>query len=780
MRYWLDPQPVTVPADLRDFVGGHPLVAELLARRGITDVAAARAFLDPDAYNPSPPDAMPGMAEAVARVTAAIRHKERLCVWGDFDVDGQTSTTLLVAALRDLGADVIYHIPVRETESHGVKVPFLQPELDKGVRVLLTCDTGIDAHEAVAYANARGVSVVITDHHELPPELPQAHAIVNPHLLPAGHPLGTLPGVGVAYKLTEALYAWAGRPDDAAQYLDLVALGLVADVAELSGDARYLLQRGLRALRTTSRLGLQELMRWANLVPARVSEEDIGFGLGPRLNALGRLDDANVIVEFLTTTDLTRARILASQLEAHNARRKLLCDQVFAAAQAQLEENPALLDSAALVLGHATWPTGVVGVVANRLVDLYQRPVILLNTPADGPARGSARSVEGCHITDAIAAHQELLLSFGGHAMAAGVSLLPENLPTFQRRLSESVAAQLSKISAPSVLTVDSYVPLSALSLELVAQLERLAPFGSGNPRPLLATQNLTISGSRSLGREGRHLLSTVEDAYGDAQQVVWWHWDNAALPDGAFDLAYSIRVNTYRGEPQLQIVWEAARAIVSVTAPEPAPARQLQIVDYRREPRPATLVKPLLERKDVQIWCEGSAEGVSGKTRYELQPASVLAMWTLPPGPEELSRAFEIVAPDTLYLFQIDPGLSTAEAFLKFLIGLVKHALHNRAGELQVATLAGLMGHREATVRLGLTWLEARGFIQILQDEGGDLQVTAGEQHPVSTLDQIGTQLQALLDETAAYRAYLARVSVADLRRFIGVLDGETLLFAP
>jgi single-stranded-DNA-specific exonuclease len=242
------------------------------------------------------------------------------------------------------------------------------------VRVLLTCDTGIDAHEAVAYANARGVSVVITDHHELPPELPQAHAIVNPHLLPAGHPLGTLPGVGVAYKLTEALYAWAGRPDDAAQYLDLVALGLVADVAELSGDARYLLQRGLRALRTTSRLGLQELMRWANLVPARVSEEDIGFGLGPRLNALGRLDDANVIVEFLTTTDLTRARILASQLEAHNARRKLLCDQVFAAAHAQLEENPALLDSAALVLGHATWPTGVVGVVANRLVDSISAP----------------------------------------------------------------------------------------------------------------------------------------------------------------------------------------------------------------------------------------------------------------------------------------------------------------------------------------------------------------------------------------------------------------------
>ena len=204
---WLDPIPVSVPTALRESVGGHPLVAETLARRGITRLEEARAFLDPVAYAPTPASALPGVDQAVERLTEAIRRGERICVWGDFDVDGQTATTLLVSTLRELGADVDYHIPVRATESHGVNLPHLKAVIADGARLLLTCDTGVSAHEAIAYANAQGVDVIVTDHHELPPTLPNALAVVNPHRLPDDHPLATLPGVGVAYKLAEALLA---------------------------------------------------------------------------------------------------------------------------------------------------------------------------------------------------------------------------------------------------------------------------------------------------------------------------------------------------------------------------------------------------------------------------------------------------------------------------------------------------------------------------------------------------------------------------------------------
>ena len=302
-RQWLEPLSVPTPEAPQTLAGEglHPLVAQVLARRGLVDAAAVRAFLDPACYVPASPFDLPGMEAAVARIGSALRRQEVIGVWGDFDVDGQTSTTLLVEALRHLGADVRYHIPVRERESHGVTIPYLSQFLDDGVQLVVTCDTGITANEAVAYARQRGVDVIITDHHSLPEQLPEALALVNPQFLAPGHPLGALPGVGVAYKLVEALYQRRGDPEACARYLDLVALGIVADVALQTGDTRYLLQRGLSALRQTQRLGLLALFEMAELSPAGLSEEHIGFMIGPRLNALGRLSDANPIVDFLTT-----------------------------------------------------------------------------------------------------------------------------------------------------------------------------------------------------------------------------------------------------------------------------------------------------------------------------------------------------------------------------------------------------------------------------------------------------------------------------------------------
>ena len=476
MLTWIEPQENFLSAALQSAVGGHPLIAKTLVRRGIRDVETARAFLDPGYYQPSSPDELPGLTRAADRLERAIHSQEAICVWGDFDVDGQTSTTLLVSTLRDLGARLSYHIPVRASESHGVNLNMLSRILDEGTQLVLTCDTGIAANEAVAYARQRGVDMIVSDHHDLPEVLPQAYAVINPKLLPAGHPLGTLPGVGVAYKLAQELYRRAGKAEACEQHLDLVALGIVADVAIQRDDTRYLLQRGLDVFRQNRRLGLQALLELAELSPTWLSEEHIGFVIGPRLNALGRLSDANPVVEFLTTDNIGRARLLALELQGLNARRKLLTDQVFQGALAQLEREPGLLSYEALVLANPVWPAGVIGIVASRLVERFNKPVILLSAPPGEMARGSARSIEGVNISAAIATQAEMLAGFGGHPMAAGLSIASERIPEFRRALARSVRAQLGDVQPEATLQIDGYLSLVELSLDLVADLERLAP----------------------------------------------------------------------------------------------------------------------------------------------------------------------------------------------------------------------------------------------------------------------------------------------------------------
>ena len=758
MYKWLDPASVVVPADLQDFVGGHSLVAQTLVRRGIISVAAARAFLDPDAYTPAPPQDFPNLLHAVERLETAIRQGERVCVWGDFDVDGQTSTTLLVSALRALDANVTYHIPVRATESHGVHLSQLTRVIAEGAQLLLTCDTGIDAHEAVAYANAHGVDVIITDHHELPPTLPDTYAIVNTHLLPVGHPLATLPGVGVAYKVAEELASRAGRPAAVTRYLDLVALGIVADVAEQTGDARYLLQRGLDVLRNTTRLGPLEMMKLAHLNPAQLTEENIAFALAPRMNALGRLADANVSVEFLTTDDLTQARILATQLEALNNERKRLCEEVAHGAEAQLARDPALLDYGALVLTNPHWPAGVIGIVASRLVEQYNRPALLIATPEGELGHGSARSVAGVHITEALATQADLLASFGGHAMAAGLALSPENIPALRRGLSRAVLAQRGEVPPSPTLHIDGYLALADLSLELVADLGRLGPFGAGNPPLTLATRDVTVQSHSKLGRDGNHQQLVVEDAGGATQRVLWWRSDETSLPEGHFDLAYTVGVNTFRGNRSLQVTWVDARQVaapaVVVEVAEPA----LEVVDYRREPHPLTLLKPLLAEEDVQVWAEGVQDAV-GRPRRALEPAATLVIWTAPPGPGVLQAALERVAPRRVVLFGVDPGLDTLEAFLKRLMGLVKYALRAGGGRLQVAALAEATAQRQITVRQGIAWLAAKGHLTVQSEAGDEVEVSVGGTASSGSASGAASELRALLDETAAYRRHFAKV---------------------
>ncbi len=760
---WLEPRPVDVPQALRDFTGEPGIIAELLVRRGITTPEQARAFFDPTAYSPAPPTDLPDMDKAAARILQAIQNHERIGVWGDFDVDGQTSTTLLVSTLRDLGADVIYHIPVRAQESHGVNIPNLETMIQQCVQIILTCDTGISAHEAADYARQRGINFIITDHHTPPPELPDAYAIVNPQRLPETHPLGTLPGVGTAYKLAEELYRVAGRPQDVEKHLDLVALGTIADVALLTGDTRYLVQRGLEQLRLNQRLGLQVLYEMAEIVPGQLTEEQISFTIAPRLNAIGRLDDANPIVDFLTTTNESVARLIAVKLEGLNAQRKLLCDQVFHGAMAQIEQNPALLEEPILILSHPQWPAGVVGIVASRMVELFQRPAILLTAPPGQPARGSARSVEGINITAAIAENASLLNGFGGHPMAAGLSLEQERLGDFRRGMCRSIKSMLQEHPPLLELNIDTYQGFEDLTLNFVEKIDQLAPFGAGNPHITMATRNITIRETHEIGKTHDHLQLLVEDEAGNTRRVIWWQGAGSPLPAGKFDMAYTARATNFRGQVSVSLEWIGAR-VLDENIPV-AEKTRIEVIDQRDALEPETLLTPFLNSPQVQVWREGeSAAVIEGRDRNHLEGCDTLIIWNIPPGSRELESALKICAPKRVILFGVPAASDQPQAFFTRLTGLARYAIRQRAGWVTIPDLACACGQREITINSGLAWLYAKGVLCQVREDEGRLQIAEGGILDASSLPRLDEEVKAILQETAAYRAFFLRAGAAQI----------------
>jgi len=758
---WLEPQPVEVPEALRRAVGGHPLVAEALVRRGICDPETARAWLDPGLYHPQPLAELPGLPAAVERLAQAVQKGERILIWGDFDVDGLASTAILVENLRALGATVRYHIPDRAS-GHGVHLETVRSLLAGAnpPQLIVTCDTGVTALAPVAYARGLGVDFVITDHHALPPELPAGRAIVNPCFLPDAHPLRTLPGAGCAYLVAQALAAGLGAGDCRGS-LDLLALAIVADVAALQGDVRYYLQRGLEALRAGGRLGLQAVYEAAGLAREGLDEEHIAFALAPRLNALGRLGDAAAGVELLLTDDATRARTIAAEMEGLNARRQLLTHQVAQAAVEQVEADAAARQAAALVVAHPAWPAGIVGLVAGSLAERYGKPAVVLATPAGEPARGSARSVPGIDIAAAIAEASDLLLAHGGHPMAAGLTLRPENLPEFRRRLQAAVARRAAAAPPPAPLAIDGELELAAATPELARDLGRLGPFGPGWRPVCLAARRLVVVAQAAVGRWGEHRRLYLRDGHGREFKVFWWQSAERALPDGVFDLAFSMRPRNYLGRDEVTLEWVDARLLEAAAPVLVSGGPAYQVFDHRDDPAPALTLDALRAVGAVAVWAEGGGlAGADVVDRLAAGPAEALVLWTAPPGPQELAALLARVSPQRVHLFALDPGLDEPQAFLRRLAGLVKYALAHYGGRIDgalIERMAAATAQRTGTVRCGLEWLAAQGQWTLADRGEAGWQVSAAPGTPDRTAAQrAALRLADLLTETAAYRAYV------------------------
>jgi single-stranded-DNA-specific exonuclease len=757
-RAWLEPEKLSIPASYTQSLGVNPMVGKILYQRGIIDPESARSFLYPEYYHPTASTQLPGLENLSEILIYAIDRRKKIGIWGDFDVDGQTATTLFVSAIREMGGNVIYHIPIRAYESHGINPIALELFLNQGVEIIVTCDTGISAHESVEYAKKHGVPVLITDHHDLPVELPSAEGIVNPKMLPYEHPLYSLPGVGVVYKVIEHVFHLRGEEQKACQYLDLVALGIVADIALQTGDTRYLLQQGLQSLRATQRAGLLEILKLVDIKTNHLTEEHISYILAPRMNALGRLRDANQIVELLTTSDVSRARVLALVLEGLNAQRKLLCDQVFQAAQAQLTNEPTLLDYPILVLENPNWPAGVIGIVASRLVEQHHRPVILLSSPPGENARGSARSIESVNITSIIEANRHFVKEYGGHPMAAGLSIDRDRIPEFRKALSYTIQKLGIEIPKENDLQIDGYITLPELSLDLANDLELIGPFGAGNPVVVLVSRNLRLTGYAAVGRNDEHLQLAIEDELGNKQRSIWWQGAAFTLPESAFDLAYTIRSSTYHGQSGVQVEWVDYRVVEPSTISVSSKKTNIEVIDLREEPQPVEILNQIITKESILIWGEADLQMESCcHDRFALYPSKVMAIWTIPPGITELRVAIQQVRPEKIYLFSINPGMDKPEPFLRRLSGLLKYCIKNAEGAATIQALAAATAQKTSTIKLGLDWLQARGYIHVIYLQYEAIRVQAGARTN-KNVEQRSKLVQSALSESAAFRRYFLK----------------------
>jgi len=540
------PSWVVAPSDpeaaaLAEALGIHPLAAALLRRRGMVTAEAARAFLTPRLDELADPLAIPGMTEAVEVVAQSLREGRRIAVHGDYDVDGISATAILVRGLRAVAADPLWYLPHRIRDGYGLGIPAVEALAAAGAGVLIAADCGITAGDAVARARALGLAVVVLDHHEAGVELPAA-AIAAPAPDADAAPCAA----GLAFLFVWALRRRLGQaPALPADLAAFAALGTVADVVPLRGDNRRLVAAGLETLRVAPPVGLGALIEEAG-IQGPVDAWHIGWQLGPRLNAPGRLGDPGPSLRLLLTDDPAEARALARELDAVNRERQAILDQVLTEAAAQVEAEPPV---SALVLAGEGWHPGVVGLVASRLAEQYRRPAVVIAL-ANGAGRGSARSVEGFHLLDALEACRTHLSGFGGHAMAAGLSIAADAVPAFRQALGEVAAARLPR-EAAGRLHVDAEVTLADLTVSLLADLDRLAPFGAGNPQPVLAVRGVRTVARRLVG-DGAHLRFGVTDGGGIVEAIgfAMAAWGELLTFTGApVDLAFALERDRFEAD---------------------------------------------------------------------------------------------------------------------------------------------------------------------------------------------------------------------------------------
>ncbi|MCC6824328.1 MAG: single-stranded-DNA-specific exonuclease RecJ [Acidobacteria bacterium] len=547
--------------ELAGEVGVRPLIAALLIARGYDTPSRVRKFLEPSLEDMHDPHLLRGIRDAVRRIETAILRREKILIWGDYDVDGTTGTVLLRKAIDILGGTSVYHVPDRFTEGYGLNTAALDAAKADDVSLVITVDCGTTNVSEITHARDIGLDVIVTDHH-LPKageDLPPAVAIINPNQLGCPYPEKNLAGVGVALKLAQALLDRKGFDKEVPQFLKIAAIGTVSDVMNLTGENRAIVALGLKDLAKTDSVGLKALMEVADC-RSEMTSYMIGFRIGPRINAAGRMDVAKHIVELLEEQNFAKARKLAGILDSRNRERQRTQADITEQALFETESHDG---KNFIVVAGEGWHKGVVGLASSRIAEKLFRPTIVFSINADGSAQGSARSIPGFHLLEALNECSDLFEKYGGHAAAAGMTAKLSDIEEIRTRLNEYAAPLVANLKP--VLKIDALVQPSTLSLGLFDELSFFEPFGAGNPRPIFLTKGLTLC-SEPLVMKDKHLKLRLQSREGLRFEAVWWDGversqGQTLSPDVGIEIAYTLEANSFQGKRRLQLVVEDLRA---------------------------------------------------------------------------------------------------------------------------------------------------------------------------------------------------------------------------
>jgi single-stranded-DNA-specific exonuclease len=644
-----------------------PILARLLIARGMTDKNHAEAFLQEGTDRNHDPFLLDGMEEAVTRIRQALERNEKIRVYGDYDADGVSSTVLMIHLLKDLNADFDYYIPHRVQEGYGLNNAALDLALQQGVGLIITVDTGISAVEQIAYATEIGLDVIVTDHHEPPELLPIACAIINPKKPGCPYPFKQLAGVGVALKLAQAML---GRwPEELLEY---AAIGTVADLMPLLDENRIIVKEGLKRMQSSSNLGIRALLGVAGIRIKDVNAGHIGFALAPRINASGRLNSADESVRLLTTNSEQDAERMALELDMLNKERQRIVDEMTKQAMAIMDGRGQEPLKQVLVLAQEDWNVGVIGIVASKLVDRFYRPVLILGIDKEtGIAKGSARSIPGFDIFQALNHCQDLMDHFGGHHAAAGMTLPREHLPELERRLNALAEEWLTPEDFKPVMNVDMVCSLKEIGVSTVQQLELLGPFGMGNPTPKIVISNVGCRELRTIGKEQQHIKITLRASNEESAatlDAVGFH-KSAMLPwispTASLDIVGELSINEWNGVRKPQVMIQDLRI------------PHLQLFDWRGASKFEHKLRELSERIGNRSF---GGDVISAIFTFNLQDkgqiqsvSNEIPIWAMelasesPPVPmNDLARLNDISTVTDIIFYDLPPTLSALSEAMK------------------------------------------------------------------------------------------------------------------
>lgn len=840
-RHWVMPTDEKLTAELIAAADNSSLLARLLFNRGVRTAVDAEAYLRPDVFQTSSPLAFSDAPRAIARIKQAIEQAEQITVYGDYDVDGITATSVMLTVLRELGARVDFYIPNRASEGYGLNLKAVSVLASKHrSKLIITCDCGISNFAEINFAKSLGVEAIVLDHHALPDMAPPAVAIMHPKHLADDHPLFDLSGVGVAYKLAEALLHDCGKPELIDDLLDLVTLGLIADMVPLVRENRYLVQVGMQKLANSQRPGIKALLELAG---HKEGTDLVGFGLAPRLNAAGRLSDATTAVELLTTDDETRAQEIARSLELENARRQDLCEQVFFEADKKVQQTCNLSIDRAIAIYGEGWHHGVVGIVAARLVEKYSVPVFIAEMDeGENVIKGSARGVPAIDLHSVLKVNEQLAQKWGGHRAAAGFTVELDKADLFCRAIVDTCTRMLQGQSRQSQLEIDCLLEPRDLTQSLARSLSRLAPFGMGNRKPVFVSEGLQCVATRVLGKEGKHHRITVSAGVDEFECVMWNSRGRVPQIGDQVDIAFCPEINTYNGVDRLQLVladWRdssmrdavelqvemldvaplavvagAARAevaaanaqstklsdtmdlpVVSPAAAATAGAASANAANVRFSSRPI-IWKDLRDHTDARSLLDAAVRKLGNKValfaetseklpghslvgRCDVTEQTHLVLWQYPPSLPVFRALVRKSSAQHVYLIgALQSEAPDATTLLRKLYALVKYAVNHKEGQADPDRLAAALSVDKMSVALALTILKKIHVIDWFAEDGM-LFVDLLDQ-PAGNPEELPEfrQLSSSLAQIAEFRLWCAQTDLSEIQ--LAVVPNALELQAP